>query len=134
MLIATMLGIAEKDVMPGARWVNTGSEQLIIPMANAQAVASAKPKADLFSAVASDIGRSMAYVFAPNGEEQGKAKLLSRFFFLQHGAIVDDPGTGSATANLGGWLAGGDHTLPVEVAIGQIASAWLHCCISPRVD
>ncbi|HEX9390683.1 MAG TPA: PhzF family phenazine biosynthesis protein [Usitatibacteraceae bacterium] len=134
MLIATMLGIAEKDVLPGARWVNTGSEQLIIPLANAQAVASAKPKADLFSAVASDIGRSMAYVFAPNGEEQGKAKLLSRFFFLQHGAIVEDPGTGSATANLGGWLAGGDHTLPVEFTIDQGAAVGRPCRIGLRVD
>jgi predicted PhzF superfamily epimerase YddE/YHI9 len=25
-------------------------------------------------------------------------------FLLKHGAVVEDPGTGSACANLGGWL------------------------------
>jgi PhzF family phenazine biosynthesis protein len=73
---------------------------LIVPLASVDAVERAQPKADLLATVASDIGRSMAYVFAPEAE----GKLVSRFFFMKHGSVVEDPGTGSATANLGGWM------------------------------
>jgi predicted PhzF superfamily epimerase YddE/YHI9 len=41
----------------------------------------------------------MAYVWAPEGE----GRVAARFFFLKHDALVEDPGTGSACANLGGW-------------------------------
>jgi PhzF family phenazine biosynthesis protein len=30
--------------------------------------------------------------------------MVARFFFLLHGGLVEDPATGSACANLGGWL------------------------------
>ncbi len=132
--LAKMLGIEESDVLAGARWVNTGSEQLIIPLADAGAVQRSQPKADLLAAVASDIGRSMAYVFAPNGKENGQAKLLSRFFFLKHGSIVEDPGTGSATANLGGWMAAGNSELPAEFAIDQGAAVGRPCRLGLGVD
>jgi predicted PhzF superfamily epimerase YddE/YHI9 len=41
----------------------------------------------------------MAYLWSREGEE-----LLVRFFFTQHGAVIEDPATGSACANLGGWF------------------------------
>ena len=44
--------------------------------------------------------RAMAYVWA----EAGPGAVLARFFFPKHGAVIEDPGTGSACANLGGWL------------------------------
>ena len=135
--IAVMLGLDQDDILPGARWVNTGSEQLIIPLAGTKAVARAHPNAELLSAVASDVGRSMAYIFAADGEENGISKLLSRFFFLKHGSIVEDPGTGSATANLGGWLAGqsqSGQSLPVEFAIDQGAAVGRPCRLGLRVD
>ncbi|MEQ1515887.1 MAG: PhzF family phenazine biosynthesis protein, partial [Usitatibacteraceae bacterium] len=43
--LATILGLQAHDVMPGASWVNTGSEQLIVPLASADAVRRAAPKA-----------------------------------------------------------------------------------------
>ncbi len=132
--IAAMLGLHEDDILAGARWVNTGSEQLIIPLATASDVVRAQPKAELLAAVASDIGRSMAYIFAPNEVENGVAKLLSRFFFMKHGSIVEDPGTGSATANLGGWLCGSDRPLPIEYAIDQGAAVGRPCRLGLRVD
>ncbi len=98
--LAAMLGLVSSDILPGARWINTGSEQLIVPLASADAVRRAQPDAARLKVVASDIGRSMAYVFAANGE----GKLLSRFFFMKHTSVIEDPGTGSATANLGGWM------------------------------
>ena len=132
--IAAMLGLDEGDILAGARWVNTGSEQLIIPLATTRAVASAQPKAELLAAVANDSGRSMAYIFAPNDVENGVAKLLSRFFFMKHGSIVEDPGTGSATANLGGWLCGSDSPLPIEYAIDQGSAVGRPCRLELRVD
>lgn len=113
--LAAILGLTLADVLDGARWVNTGSEQLIVPLASIDAVKRAQPNAARLAGIASDIGRSMAYIFA----HDGPGKLYSRFFFLKHGSVVEDPGTGSATANLGGWFAGNGTLLPVDFAIIQ---------------
>lgn len=113
--LAAMLGLETADVLDGARWVNTGSEQLIVPLASVDAVKRAQPNAERLASIASNIGRSMAYIFAHNGP----GKLYSRFFFLKHGSVIEDPGTGSATANLGGWFAGNGTQLPVDFAIVQ---------------
>lgn len=128
--IAAMLSLDLGDVLDGARWINTGSEQLIVPLANADAVKRVQPKADLLAAISSNIGRSMGYMFAPNGEN----KLLSRFFFLKLGSVVEDPGTGSATANLGGWMLGANQQLPLEFSIEQGASVNRPCHLGLRVD
>lgn len=128
--IAAMLSLDVNDVLDGARWIDTGSEQLIVPLVSADAVQRVQPKADLLSAASSNINRSMAYVFAPNGE----SKLLARFFFLKMGSIVEDPGTGSATANLGGWMLGADRKLPLEFSIEQGASVNRLCHLGLRVD
>ncbi len=114
--LAAMLGLGLTDVLDGARWINTGSEQLIVPLASSDAVRRTQPNADLIARSSSNIGRSMAYVFASNGD----GRLLSRFFFMKHGAIVEDPGTGSATANLGGWMIHHERTpCMFEIAQGE---------------
>ena len=110
--------------------MNTGSEQLIVPLASADAVRRTQPIADRLATLTSEAGRSMAYVFAPNGE----GKLLARFFFFKHGSVVEDPGTGSATANLGGWFLRQGTTLPVEFAIDQGADVNRPCCVGLTVD
>ncbi len=127
--LAAMLGLNTDDVLDGARWVNTGTEQLIVPLASADAVRRAQPNADRLGNIASDIGRSMAYLFAANGDD----KLLSRFFFMKHGAIVEDPGTGSATANLGGWMIHHGKA-PCRFAISQGEMAGRPCHIGLEVD
>jgi PhzF family phenazine biosynthesis protein len=127
--LAAMLGLTEADVLPGARWINTGTEQLIVPLATPAAVQRALPKPDSLAGVASDIGRSMAYVFANNGQD----KLLSRFFFMKHGSVVEDPGTGSATANLGGWMIYHGRT-PCSYAIEQGAQVGRACHLALSVS
>ncbi|MBI3715081.1 MAG: PhzF family phenazine biosynthesis protein [Betaproteobacteria bacterium] len=128
--LAAVLGLGAADVVPGARWINTGTEQLIVPLASTDAVRRANPTGELLGKIASSIGRSMAYVFAPNGD----GKLLSRFFFMKHGSVIEDPGTGSATANLGGWLLHTRHALPVAFAIDQGEAVGRPCRVSLRVD
>jgi PhzF family phenazine biosynthesis protein len=128
--LAQILGLMPEDILDGAGWVSTGSEQLIVPLASADAVRRTQPVADRLAAISSNIGRSMAYVFAPNGD----GKLLARFFFLKHGSVVEDPGTGSATANLGGWLLGRRATLPISFTIEQGAAVNRPCLIGLTVD
>jgi len=128
--LATMLGLVPQDVVNGANWVSTGSEQLIVPLANAHAVRRAKPNAELLAKITNDAGRSMAYVFAANGD----GKLLSRFFFMAHGGIVEDPGTGSATANLGGWFIGKNTTLPIKFSIDQGEAVNRACSLGLKID
>ena len=128
--LANILSLTPGDILDGARWVNTGSEQLIIPLASADAVRRTQPVADRMATISSESGRSMAYVFAPNGD----GKLLSRFFFFKHGSVIEDPGTGSATANLGGWFLGQNAALPIEFVIDQGFAVNRACRLGLNVD
>lgn len=111
---AAMLGLAADDVAGPPLWVDTGSEQLVIPLASFAAVQRAAPKADALAAVTSDGPRPMAYVFAREDD-----RVLCRFFFPKHGAMIEDPGTGSACANLGGWLLATGAPLPQRLTLDQ---------------
>jgi len=117
--LAAMLGLAEDDVAPDPAapplWVDTGSEQLVIPLASAAAVARAVPRADLLQAHGGNGTRAMAYVFAPSGP----GAMDVRFFFPKHGSVLEDPGTGSACANLGGWLLATGAPLPQRLSLAQ---------------
>ena len=128
--LANILSLTPGDILDGARWVNTGSEQLIIPLASADAVQRTQPVADRLATISSKSGRSMAYVFAPSGE----GRLLSRFFFFKHGSVIEDPGTGSATANLGGWFLGQNAALPIEFVIDQGSAVNRACRLGLNVD
>ncbi|MFO1313871.1 MAG: PhzF family phenazine biosynthesis protein [Burkholderiales bacterium] len=112
--LAAMLGLAEPDLLDPPLWVDTGSDQLILPLASFDAVRRARPRADAMEVHGSNGQRSMAYVFAREGD-----RVLSRFFFPKHGAMIEDPGTGSACANLGGWLLATGAPLPQRLTIDQ---------------
>ena len=45
-------------------------------------------------------GEALMYIWGPTGPET----IESRFFFIQDNAAIEDPATGSACANLGGWF------------------------------
>ena len=113
--LATMLGLDVADLGEApALWVNTGSDQLIVPLASFAAVRRAMPRADAMLAHGSNGQRAMAYIFAREG-----ARVLARFFFPRHGSVIEDPGTGSACANLGGWLLAAGAALPQKLTIEQ---------------
>ena len=133
--IAAMLGLAEPDLGGLPLWVDTGSEQLVIPLASANAVRRSSPDAALLSRHGSvrpgaGVTRAMAYVWA----EDGPQSILARFFFPKHGAIVEDPGTGSACANLGGWLVATGATLPQQWSIAQGEAVGRRCKLGLAVD
>jgi PhzF family phenazine biosynthesis protein len=113
--LAAMLGLAAADLDAAPPlWVDTGSDQLIVPLASFAAVRRAAPRADALLAHGSNGQRAMAYVFAREGD-----RVLSRFFFPKHGSVIEDPGTGSACANLGGWLLATRAPLPQKLTIDQ---------------
>jgi len=97
-----ILGLKAGDVGEWPLWVAAGKEQLVVPLTSVDAVRRASPRADAFSRLKSEDGQSMAYVFHDSGDAAGKVE--SRFFFPKGPAILEDPATGSACANLGGWF------------------------------
>jgi len=112
--LAAMLGVEEGDIGERPLWVNAGTEQLIVPLTSEAAVRRVRVRAELLEQFLSASGQSMAYIFAPAG-----TGLLARFFFPKGNAVLEDPATGSATANLGGWYLATDHALPCELEISQ---------------
>jgi PhzF family phenazine biosynthesis protein len=137
--LAAMLGLAEADVAPDpARpplWVDTGSEQLIIPLATVDAVRRASPLPSLMLAHASNDRRAMAYVFAADeiAGGPGARAVVARFFFPKLGAVLEDPGTGSACANLGGWLLATGAPLPQRLVVSQGDAVGRPCRLSLQV-
>lgn len=101
--LAAILGLASEDLAERPLWVNAGKEQLLVPVRSPEAVRRARPRADAFTQLRSEDGHSMAYVFADEGD--ARASVVSRFFFPSGAAVLEDPATGSACANLGGWYA-----------------------------
>lgn len=101
--LAALLGLEPGDIAERPLWVNAGKEQLLVPVVDAGAVARARPRAEAFSRLKSEDGHGMALVFADAGD--GAGTVAARFFFPSGAAILEDPATGSACANLGGWFS-----------------------------
>jgi trans-2,3-dihydro-3-hydroxyanthranilate isomerase len=112
--LAAMLGLDKEDIAERPLWVDAGTEQLVIPLASEAAVRRVRVRADLLAQMVSAEGKSMAYVFA-----QTATGLLARFFFPLGAGALEDPATGSATANLGGWCLAMGRALPCEFEIAQ---------------
>lgn len=114
--LAAALGLAPHDIAAPPLWVAAGKEQLIVPLASARAVEAAAPDVGKLAALAQDEENRAVYVFA----RTSATTVLSRFFFFTQGTnIVEDPATGSAAANLGGWLIATGSTLPQRLEISQ---------------
>jgi trans-2,3-dihydro-3-hydroxyanthranilate isomerase len=113
--LAAALGLEESDIGERPLWVKAGKEQLIVPLSSTQAVRRAVPDAAAFASVRSEDGIGMAYVFAENGP----GRTLARFFFPNDNAMLEDPATGSATANFGGWWLAMQRPLPARIEIAQ---------------
>ena len=99
--VANALGLDEADLASDPLWLNAGTEQMMVPVRSAAAVDRARPDPARFLGLA---GKEpiKAYVFFDAGDSAGRVQ--ARFFFPAGGAILEDPATGSACANLGGWF------------------------------
>ena len=135
--LAAMLGVGESDVRDGARWIDTGSEQLVVWLESPEAVKRCAPDARLLARHGSNAMRDgLVYAWAHHDappDEDGE-RIVSRFFFLKNGNVVEDPGTGSACANLGGWFVTGRFELPIRASIDQGEQTGRRCKLGLRVD
>jgi len=115
--LAAMVGVAEDAIAGAPLWVDTGVEQLVIPLASVDAVRSARPDPAAMARHGYSQARdeAMAYVWARHGADRA----VVRFFFTSHGAVVEDPATGSACANLGGWMLATGASLPLALELHQ---------------
>jgi PhzF family phenazine biosynthesis protein len=114
-VLAGALGLEEQDIGERPLWVKAGKEQLVVPLTSLEAVRRVRPSVPDLREIRSEDGQSMAYVFAMDGANRA----LARFFFPQGDAILEDPATGSATANFGAWCLGVKRALPVQLRISQ---------------
>ncbi|MGE0583289.1 MAG: PhzF family phenazine biosynthesis protein [Steroidobacteraceae bacterium] len=98
--IAAALGLEAGAVIEHPLWVDAGTEQLIVPVRTAADVAQARPAVARLGALRGAQGLIDVLVFAPAAGEA----IAARFFFGNDDELREDPATGSACANLGGWF------------------------------
>lgn len=119
--LAATLGL-EPDalVAGGTQWVDVGVEQLIVQLRDAEAVRACAPVVALMHEHLRTPERPPhVYVWAWTGEDTAEARL----FATSGSALDEDPATGSACSNLGGWLVGrGRRGLTVTVSQGAAVS------------
>jgi trans-2,3-dihydro-3-hydroxyanthranilate isomerase len=113
--LARLLGLDPADIGFQPLWVKAGREQLVVPLTSEAAVRRVRPRLEIFERLKSIDGAGMAYVFAASG---GK-KILSRFFFPDGTAVLEDPATGSACANLGAWFIAMGRRPPLQFEVSQ---------------
>jgi trans-2,3-dihydro-3-hydroxyanthranilate isomerase len=114
-VLAQALGLEERDIGDRPLWIKSGKEQLVVPLTSIEAVRRVSPQPQALRKIRSEDGVGMAYVFALDGTRAA----LARFFFPQDAAMLEDPATGSATANFGGWCLAMQRELPVDLEISQ---------------
>ncbi|VVE81000.1 PhzF family phenazine biosynthesis protein [Pandoraea sputorum] len=119
--IAALVRLSRDDLAQSPQWVDTGADQLLIPVRDADAVARAQPdSAKLERWPLSSLERKTGYVFSIDDRQGNELQVTARYFFTtQGGGVSEDPGTGSACANLGGWLIGQGYPLPVRARVSQ---------------
>ncbi|MES2039989.1 MAG: PhzF family phenazine biosynthesis protein [Pseudomonadota bacterium] len=128
---ASLLGLDESDIHSVPLWINTGSEQMLLPLNSREAVLRATPDVSKLPVwPANSLGRKSVYVFAFDEPVPGDERLAvtARYFFArQGGGFAEDPGTGSACANLGGWWQHQERELPISMRIAQGAQVRRPC-------
>ena len=111
--LTEIFGLQLDDIAPNPMWVNTGTWQLLVRLNSESAVKNCQISTALFmDKLETDFSGSCYLWFA----NRGHAKV--RMFFTQDNAVIEDPGTGSAAANLGGWHILQNQT-PITLQITQ---------------
>jgi PhzF family phenazine biosynthesis protein len=113
--LAAMLGIPEAGIAGPVMWVNCGTEQPMIPLASVDYVNAVRPDAALMARHSTNLsGQPKTYVFARTA-----GGFEARYFWMSGSSVCEDPGTGSACANLGGWWLATQGDAPLAADIHQ---------------
>ncbi len=129
--LLSSLGLAAADLAAAPVWINAGMEQLLVPLVSHDAVRRVAPQADLCRFPNSS-GKVSVYCFSPLDTH---ATMLVRFFFAKNaGGMFEDPATGSACANLGGYALAGGCALPLKCDLRQGEYTGRPCALGLEVD
>jgi trans-2,3-dihydro-3-hydroxyanthranilate isomerase len=130
--LARALGLPEEALALDPLWVDTGAEQLVIPLISSEHVGAAHPDPELLRrhAFCASRGESMAYVWAPDAD----GTVVARYFFRERGSLAEDSATGSACANLGGWHLATGKPRPWDTQVRQGDAIGRPSLLHLRVD
>ncbi len=115
--LAATLGVPPEAIVPdAAQWVDVGVEQLIVQLTDVVAVRACAPVVALmYRHLATPERPPHVYVWAWTSGSTVEARL----FAASGAGLEEDPATGSACSNLGGWLVGrGRRGLGITVSQG----------------
>lgn len=114
--VADLLGIEAADVTAPPMWVDAGNRQLMIQVASREVLRRCSPSIDALRRYASVTKeRCITSVFTDSSQEEMEVRL----FFGKGSSVVEDPATGSACANLGGYLVATGAPLPLVRRLDQ---------------
>jgi PhzF family phenazine biosynthesis protein len=113
--LSSALGLERADLRGPVLWVDAGTEQLVVPLASAEAVRRVRPSGAFPSTIRNARGRGQALTFA----EIDGTRVDARFFFDDPSGVREDPATGSACANLGGWYLAQGTPVPLHRTVRQ---------------
>ena len=129
--LVAMLNLRAAEIAEPVLWMNTGFEQLLVPLRSVEALAKVRVDSTVAANFANEMGLVKIYLWA----ESGPAQINARFFFTRSpGVLGEDPGTGSACANLGGWWIATGVTLPRAVTVRQGDHIGRPCRLQLRVS
>ena len=115
--LAAMLGLAPQDLAGEALWVNTGNEQLIVPLATEAAV---RGESTSMALRCRPCTASMATPRSMSLQSWETTACCRASFSQGPGQpILEDPATGSACANLGGYYLATGAARPLSRMISQ---------------
>ena len=114
--LAAMLGLPVEAIGGPVMWVNCVTEQPMIPLTSVEYVNACRPNAELMARHSvNSSGQAKTYIFART--EDG---FEARYFWMSGPtSISEDPGTGSACANLGGWWLATQGDKPLSAHVHQ---------------
>jgi len=129
--LAAAVGLGADDLTAPPLWIDTGFEQLVVPARTLAALKNARVDVTRAQALLNSIGLTKIYLWVRESADVVQA----RFFFTRGpGQIGEDPGTGSACANLGGWLLHTGANLPVRLTVHQGDHLGRPCRLHLTVD
>jgi predicted PhzF superfamily epimerase YddE/YHI9 len=114
--MASLLGLSADDLAASPMWVDTGADQLLVPLKTPMPYVARNRTAAGWSSgrkAAWDARPPMCSPSIPTGQGWFAISSPSR------AAAWPRMGTGSACANLGGWLLATGHALPAQYEVDQ---------------
>ncbi len=99
---AEMLSLPLSAVLSDPVWADTGTSQLLVELADWKSVQNLRIQTALFLQKAYS-KTHVRHLYVWSADHAAK-QIKSRLFFSINGAVLEDPGTGSAAANLGSYL------------------------------